>query len=112
MKCCFVLLFHISKPLSGALAGLFRDCSFCWAAEYIHVIEPAHDRTYNKTCVTSKYLDQPVHPPSMARVLMYPSLDRLEAIKGTYDQARLLSDCSYAQAYLDLRWSHKSYCRF
>ena len=35
--------------------------------------EPARDKTYNKTFVTSKDLDQPVHPSSMAMVLVYPS---------------------------------------
>ena len=34
--------------------------------------EPVHDKTYNNTCVTSKDLDQPVHPPSIARVFIYP----------------------------------------
>ena len=38
---------------------------------------------YNKTCVTSKDSDQPVHPPSKARVLVYLSLDSLEAVEGT-----------------------------
>ena len=47
------------------------------------VNEPAHDKTYNKTCVTSKDSDQPVHTPSMARVITYPSLDSLEAVEGT-----------------------------
>ena len=41
--------------------------------------EPENDSTYNKTCVTSK--DQFVQPPSMARILVYPYLDSLEAIK-------------------------------
>ena len=36
-------------------------------------IEPAHDKTYNKTCVTSKDSDQPVHPPGS-------SFDSLEAV--------------------------------
>ena len=48
--------------------------------------EQVHDKTYNKTCVTSKDSDQPVHPPSMARVLVYPSLDSLEAVEVTCDQ--------------------------
>ena len=26
------------------------------------IIEPDHDRTYNKTCATSEDSDQPVHP--------------------------------------------------
>ena len=43
---------------------------------------PGHDKTYNKTCVTSKYSDQPVHPPSVARILCHPSLDSLEAVEG------------------------------
>ena len=30
--------------------------------------EPAHDKTYNKTCATSKDLDQHVHATSMASV--------------------------------------------
>ena len=59
------------------------------------IYEPVHNKTYNKTCVTSK--DQPIHPPSMTMVLIYPSLDSLEAD---------------AKADLSLCWSHKSYCRF
>ena len=38
---------------------------------------------YNKNCATSK--DLSVHPFSMARVLIYPSLDSLEAAEGTCD---------------------------
>ena len=30
--------------------------------------EPAHDKTYNKTCTTSEDLDQPVHPRSLIRI--------------------------------------------
>ena len=58
------------------------------AAHLIH--EPAHDKTYNETCVTSKDSGQPVHPPSMARVLLYPSLDSPEVTEGTYEQRRLI----------------------
>ena len=72
--------------------------------------EPAHDKTYDQACVTSK--DQPVHPPSMARVLVYPSLDSREAVKGPCDQRRLWSDCADAQADLSFCWSQKTYCRF
>ena len=56
--------------------------------------------------------DEPVYPPSMARVLIYPSLDNLEAVEGMCDQRRLWSECADAQADLSLFWSHKSYCRF
>ena len=41
-----------------------------------------HDKTYNKTCVTSKDYDQPVHPPSMERILLHPSLSSPEAVEG------------------------------
>ena len=45
--------------------------------------------TYNKTFVTSKDSDQPVHPPSVTRVIVYQSLDSPEAVKDTCDQQRL-----------------------
>ena len=35
-----------------------------------------------------------VHPPIMARVLVYPSLDILEAVEGTCNQGRLRSACT------------------
>ena len=52
--------------------------------------KPAHHKTYNKTCVTSNDSDQTVHPPSMARILVHPSLDSLEAVEGTCNQWRLI----------------------
>ena len=48
----------------------------------------------------------------MARLLIYPSLNSLEAVAGTCDLRRLWSDCANAQADLSLRWPHMSYCRF
>ena len=47
---------------------------------------PAHDKIYNKTCVTSKGSDQLVHPSGMAKVLAYPSLASPEAVEGTYNE--------------------------
>ena len=44
--------------------------------------EPAHDKTYNQTCATSRNSDQSVLPPNMARVLDHPSLDNPEAVEG------------------------------
>ena len=38
--------------------------------------EPAHNKIYNKTCVTSKDSDQHIHPPSM------------DAVEGTCDKRR------------------------
>ena len=60
---------------------------------------PAQDKTYNKTCMTSKDSDQPVHPPSMAKVLIYLSLASLEAVEGRCDQQRLSSACAYAGSF-------------
>ena len=51
-----------------------------------NIYEPTRDKTYNKTCVTSKDSDQSVYPPSMARVLVHPYLDSQEAVEGTWDQ--------------------------
>ena len=48
--------------------------------------KPALNKTYSKTCVTSKDSDQPVHPSSMARVLVYSSLDSPEVEEDTLDQ--------------------------
>ena len=48
------------------------------------IFESAHDKTYIKTCRTSKDSDQPVHSPSMAKVLLYPSLDNTETVEGIY----------------------------
>ena len=56
--------------------------------------EQAHDKIYNKTCVTSKDSDQPIHPPSIVRVLVHPSLNSPEAVEGTCDQRRLRSESS------------------
>ena len=44
--------------------------------------------------MSSKYSDQPVHSPSMAKILFYPSLDNLEAVESICDQRRLGSDCA------------------
>ena len=56
--------------------------------------------------VTSKLSDQPVYPPSTARILVYSSLDSLDSVEGTLDKRRHWSDCADAQADLSLRWSH------
>ena len=45
--------------------------------------------TIRQVCVTNKDSDQPLHPPSMSRVLILLSLDSLKAVKGTCDRQRL-----------------------
>ena len=41
------------------------------------LFESAHDKTYNRTRVTNKVSRQLEHPPSMAKILVHPSLDTL-----------------------------------
>ena len=61
-------------------------CILIWAFSVSQLkYEPAHDKTANS--------DQPAHPPSMARVLVYLFLDILDAAEGTCDQQRLRSAC-------------------
>ena len=65
---------------------MFCDCgSSCISS--VQINEPAQDKTYKKTCVASKDSDQPVYPPSMARLLVYPSF---EPVEGTGDRQRLI----------------------
>ena len=45
-----------------------------------------HDKTYNKTCEISKDSDKSINLPSMARVLVYFSLNSIVAVKSIYDQ--------------------------
>ena len=71
-------------------------CLFCYSLFLISpplvpqkdIFEPAHEKTYNKTCVISKVLVL-VHPPRMARVRVHPSLYSPESLEGTCDQRRL-----------------------
>ena len=68
--------------------------------------EPAHDKTYNKTCATSEDSDQPAHPRSLIRVFAgrmcllrppgYPKRDKREPLPHWVD-------VQYDQS---LRWSH------
>ena len=66
------------------------------------------EKTYNKT---SKVSNQSVHPPSVATILVYPSLDSLEAVEGTceHEDSDQTAD---AQADWSVCWLHTSYCRF
>ena len=68
----------------------------------LRIYEPVHDKTYNKTCVTSNDSDQPEHSPSMSRVHVHLSLDSPEAAEGTCDHWRLWSDCANVKVWL--RW--------
>ena len=47
------------------------------------LVQPAHDKTNNRT---GKDSDKLVHPPSIASILAYPSSDNSETAEGTCDQ--------------------------
>ena len=69
--------------------------------------EPAHDKTYNKTCVTTKDSRSP------CTFIQYGRGSPLwMAVEGTCDKWSLWSDCADGQADLSLHFLHKSYCRF
>ena len=78
-------LLHIS-PSFGA-SSVVRDYGISWTSSL--TFEPVHDKTYNKTCVTSKDSEQPVYLPIMAMLLIYPSLDSPETVEVPSDQQRL-----------------------
>ena len=70
----------------------------------ILTFEPVYDKTYNKTCVTSKDSGQPAHPPSMARVLAFLSLDSLKTVESTCDQRYADRYKSLLVARLAMHW--------
>ena len=53
--------------------------------------EPAHDKTYDKTCVTSKGSDQAVHPSSIAlRKHAYSNILKISPPKTEMIQIKIL----------------------
>ena len=70
---------------------LIRSASFSWRNK---TNEPAHDKTYNKTCVTCEDSDQPANLHSLIRVFAdhicllqspgYPKRDKREALPYQY----------------------------
>ena len=86
----FILLFFSSFQCLGEAVRL-RDCGLSRITLFIFCLkfEPAHNKTYNKTCVTNKDSDQPVYPFSTAMVLVHPYLNNPETVKGKCDQRKL-----------------------
>ena len=91
--------------------------SLTWSGSSLIVVlhlqyEPAHDKTYNKTCATSEDSDQPQYLHSLIRVFAdgmcllqppgCPKRDEQEPLPYWVD----------VQANLSLCCSHRSYCRF
>ena len=78
----FVFVPHISFCWCLGRA-VIRDCGISCVS--LLIFGPADDKIYNKTCITSKDSDQPVHPFSMSREFVYTSLDSLGAVKSICD---------------------------
>ena len=72
--------------------------------------EPAHNKTYSKSCATSKVSDQPAHLRRLIRVLAYRMFLLLGYSKR--DERGPLPYRIDVQADLSLCCSHRSYCRF
>ena len=60
-----------------------------YAFHSLHIKVPAHNKTYNKTCMTSIDSDQPVHLHNMAKGLIPSSLNCLKDVEGTCDRRKL-----------------------
>ena len=68
-----------------------------------YIYEPAHKKTYNKTCATNEDSDQPVHPHSLIRVFAdrmcllqppgYPKRDKQETLPNWIDVQADLCPC-------------------
>ena len=71
--------------------------------------EPAHDKTYNKTCETSEDSDQTAHPCSLISVFAdcMCLLQPLAIQRGINE-----NPCHTEWMYRLICWSNWSYCRF
>ena len=80
--------------------------------EDIKIYEPAHDKSYNKTCATRQDSDQPAHPRSLIRVFA----DRICLLQppdySNRNKREHLLFWMDVHADPSLCWSHRSYCRF
>ena len=61
---------------------------------------------------TSEDSDQPGHPPSLIRIFAVHSMTSSGPKLSSRGQRRLWSDWAHAQADLNLRWVHMSFCWF
>ena len=106
----YTLKFFSLFPTGNSLDLSCEHLSQRWFAWNIKLYEPAHDKTYNKTCAASKDSDQHVHPRCLIRVFAdhmcplqlpgYPKKDKQEP----------LPYCMDVQVDLSLCWLIRSYC--
>ena len=59
----YMCTLHTDSKTAGGFSVLQNLCVI--AEIWQNINEPAHDKTYNKTCATSEDSDQPEHPCSL-----------------------------------------------
>ena len=108
--CSNVFVSNNSSSLVGSCWWIIS--SLWWSLHVVRITwyEPAHDKTYSKSCTTSEDSDQTAHPRSLIRVFAdrmcllqlpgYPKKDEREPLAYWED----------VQADLSLCCSHRSYC--
>ena len=74
--------------------------------------EPPHDKTNIVVSAPSEDSDQPEHPPSLIRVVAVRMKIHWVLNYPLRAQQRLWSEWVDAQADLNLRWAHRSFCWF
>ena len=70
--------------------------------------EPAHDKTYNKTCATSEDSGQPARPRTDQSSMIACAFYSLQTIQRGMNK----NPCHTGWIYRLMCWSHRSYCRF
>ena len=73
-------------------------------------LESQHDKTNKMTWAPSEDSDQPGHPPSLIRVLALHLMGSWGPKVSSCWQRRFWSVWAEAQADLNLRWAHRSFC--
>ena len=76
------------------------------------ISEPAHCKTYNKTCATSENSDQPAHLRSLMRVFAARMKKAWVLSYPLSAQQRLWSNWADAQADLSLHWANIRFVGF
>ena len=95
---------HASKILTLPL-NVVQIMKLTWLLNLLN--EPAHNKTYHKTCATSETsISLCIHTVWSGSLLIACAFYSLEAIE------RLEPLPYWVDVQADLCWSHKSYCRF
>ena len=111
----FVLLWHLRQcyrrdKSSDNFACFDKNCSIRNnTVTGCIIFEPQQDKTNKMTCAPSEDIYQPRHPPSLIRVFAVRMKKHWVLSYQLSALRRLWSD---AQAGLNRRWAHRSFCWF